>query len=121
VSPHASFSKRHKRDATHGEVAETLVTFGWSVRDLSKVGGGITDLLIGLHGITDLVEVKRDAKATYTPAQKKFNDEWRGSKPVRLENRAQAEEWCRRTRHERSRATDVKALAAASRCVHRET
>jgi hypothetical protein len=118
---HSSGSRKHKRDATHGEVAETLATFGWSVFDASKMGAGCPDLLVGLNGITDLVEVKSTAKSGYTDDQVEFNRTWRGSKPVRLENRAQAEEWCRRTRHERSRAADIKALAAASRCVHRES
>jgi hypothetical protein len=101
----ASFSRRHKRDATHGEVAKTLETFGFSVRDLHKSGGGMSDLLVGLWNVTDLVEVKSTADATYTPAQIEFRKGWRGSPIVRLENRSQAEEWARRTRAARSRAS----------------
>jgi len=101
---HASFSRRHKRDATHGEVAKTLEAFGFSVVDLSGAGGGVSDLLVGLWNVTDLVEVKSTAASTYTPAQIKLREKWRGSPFVRLENRQQAEEWARRTRHERGRA-----------------
>jgi len=102
---HASFARRQKRDATHGEVAKTLEAFGFSVLDMSAVGGGMSDLLVGLWGVTDLIEVKSDAKATYTPAQLELRARWRGSPIVRLENRAQAEEWARRTRASRSRAS----------------
>jgi hypothetical protein len=105
---YASYARRHKRDATHGEVAKTLEEFGFSIIDLSGAGGGVSDLLVGLWGVTDLVEVKSTAKATYTDAQIKLRDRWRGSPFVRLENKAQAEEWARRTRHERSRAAAIK-------------
>lgn len=105
MNTHASFSRRHKRDATHGEVAKMLETFGFSVIDLSGAGKGISDLMVGLWGVTDLVEVKSGPDATYTPAQVELRKRWRGSPIVRLENRRQAEEWARRTRHERSRAS----------------
>lgn len=101
--PYSSYARRHKRDATHGEVAETLEAFGWSVHDLSAAGGGAPDLLVGRQGVTDLVEVKSGPSGPYTPAQVKFRERWRGSDPVRLENRAQAEAWCRRTIRDRRR------------------
>jgi hypothetical protein len=102
---HTSFTRRHRRDATHSEVVEMLKAFGFSVIDLSTVGGGVSDLLVGWWGVTDMIEVKSTAEATYTPAQIELRKRWRGSPIVRIESAKQAEEWARRTRHARSRAS----------------
>jgi len=109
---YSSFSRRHKRDSTHAEVAQTIAAFGFSVIDISASGGGLGDLLVGLWDVTDMIEVKRDDKATYTQAQLELRKSWRGAPIVRLENKAQAEEWARRTRNERGRASAIRAVMA---------
>lgn len=49
---------RSRVDANHHAVVSALRQIGCSVTDLSRVGGGVPDLLVGYHGRTLLVEVK---------------------------------------------------------------
>lgn len=114
----ATFARRHKRDATHADIAEALKAFGWSVKDTSKFGEGFPDMVIGLNGITDLVEAKDGPNALWTPAQLEFMRTWRGSPVVRLDSKQHAIEWATRTRHERRRASVPQAIEG--RCVHRK-
>jgi hypothetical protein len=46
------------RDADQPELVGVYEALGCTVVDLGSVGNGITDLLIGCAGITDLAEVK---------------------------------------------------------------
>lgn len=57
---------------------------GCSVFDTSRVAGGFPDLVVGKNQKTVLVEVKRDAKAKFTPAQQAFILNWQGSTVVRI-------------------------------------
>ena len=59
-------------DVNQKEIVKTLRDFGASVVDLSKVGHGVPDLLVGYAGLTILVEVKSSEKATFTDAQLEF-------------------------------------------------
>lgn len=67
------------------------------VLDLRRIGASVAiighplDLLVGLHGVTLLVEVKREAGPKggrsgsgqhLRESQKKFIDSWRGSTPL---------------------------------------
>ena len=68
-----------KVDSTQKEIVKTLRALGYSILDLSRVGQGCPDLLCARNeGWSFMVEVKRDAKAKFTPAQIKFKDKWRG-------------------------------------------
>ena len=107
-----------KRDANHGDVVEVLKAFGFSVYDAAHAGRDFPDLVVGLDGMTDLVEIKAGVKAKLTDGQKDFAATWRGAPVVVLHSRAEAIEWATRTRHERRRKSDAKALAA---CVHRHS
>jgi hypothetical protein len=109
---HSGFSRKHKRDATHAEIAEALESFGWSVWDTSKFGNDFPDMVIGLGGVTDLVEAKSGERARFSEGQKEFAEKWRGAKVVNLPSKQAAIEWATRTRHERRRQNDAKALAA---------
>jgi len=73
---------RAKRtDLNQAQIAETLKKAGVSVFDLSGVGRGICDLIIGWRGKNYLVEVKNpQRKWRYTPAQEKFIQSWRGQR-----------------------------------------
>jgi hypothetical protein len=59
---------------------------GASVLNLSTVGRGCPDLLIGYKGKSVLVEVKRNDKSTYTEPQVKFMQEWRGGAISRIDS-----------------------------------
>ena len=78
---------RAKRvDVNQREIVQALRTFGAVVHDLSGVGSGCPDLLVGYRGKTVLVEVKRDSKAKFTPAQIAWNEAWRGGLVARIES-----------------------------------
>lgn len=74
------------RDANHAAVVGWYEQMGCSVVDLSTLGGGLSDLLVGAAGVTDLVEVKMLGKEL-RPNQVTFNDGWRGSKPWKAQTR----------------------------------
>ena len=68
-----------KVDANQGEIVTTLRRlFGPDVVcDLSRVGGGVPDLLIGARGQNILMEIKTD-NGTLTSDQVEFHGNWRG-------------------------------------------
>ena len=77
---------RAKRvDVKQKDIVNALKMFGATVVDLSSVGKGCPDLLIGFNNKTYLIEVKRDSKAKFTPQQLQFNESWRGGLVVRVE------------------------------------
>lgn len=56
-----------------------LARIGCVVIDLSEVGAGVPDLLVGYRGVNYLFEVKRpDKPIKYTPDQVRFNALYRG-------------------------------------------
>lgn len=69
-----------RRDANHADVVRWYEQHGCTVIDLSTVGGGVSDLLIGCAGITDLCEVKT-LDGSFNDRQIGFNARWRGSQP----------------------------------------
>lgn len=75
-----------RTDANQQEIMDALRKAGADVYDLSKVGKGIPDLLVCFNGETLLMEVKRDAKAKYTPAQLKFIANWKGGPLSRVDS-----------------------------------
>jgi hypothetical protein len=79
-------SARPARDGNHETITLAFRGCGASVVDLSAVGGGCPDLLIGLDGYSLLVEVKLPAGPKggmkgrkLKPAQIEFNAAWRGA------------------------------------------
>lgn len=80
--------RRHKLDANQREIADGLARLGCTVVDLSAVGGGCPDLLVGYRGRTYLIEIKAPDAAkrrwnTSTHAatlerQQKWRDNWSG-------------------------------------------
>jgi Holliday junction resolvase len=81
-----------KTDNNQSQIVDVLRKCGASVFSLHAVGKGMADLLVGINGITYLVEIKsRDG--VFTPAQKVFYSEWRGSPVVVLRSVGAAVDW----------------------------
>ena len=73
-------------DENQRTITHTFIAMGASVLNLSTVGRGCPDLLIGYRGVSCLVEVKSSDKATYTEPQVKFMQEWRGGPVSRVDS-----------------------------------
>lgn len=75
-----------RTDANHAEIVKAARKMGCTVLDLSGVGSGCPDLLLGIrrgNGIKNLlVEIKDSAKPPsarkLTPDQVKFHAAWKG-------------------------------------------
>ena len=72
---------------------------GVSVFSLAGMAAGCPDLLVGIGGVTHLVEVKDGAKPpsrrTLTPDQRRWIDRWRGAPVVVLTDDVTARAWVR--------------------------
>lgn len=67
----------HRRDSNHAEIAQAFEQLGCSVFDSSAMGDGFPDLVIGLVGLSALVEIKTP-DGFLTPAQECLIERWRG-------------------------------------------
>jgi hypothetical protein len=73
-----------KTDANQASIIAVLREVGATVVDLSAVGKGVPDLLVGFRGATYLLEVKNvKGKNKTTPDQDVFYAWWRGG-PVHI-------------------------------------
>lgn len=68
-------------DGNHSVIKKAFLQMGCSVADLSRLGGGVHDLLVGIPRVNILVEVKSE-KGTLTEKQKPFHRDWKGPKAV---------------------------------------
>jgi Holliday junction resolvase len=64
-------------DGPHAEIVKALRRCGCSVLDLSRVGEGAPDLLVGRAGHSMLLEVK-SARGQVRASQRAFTAAWRG-------------------------------------------
>lgn len=72
-----------KTDANQSTITATLRQVGATVVDLSAVGKGVPDLLVGFRGTTFLIEVKNvKGKNKTTPDQDIFYAWWRGAPAI---------------------------------------
>lgn len=67
-----------KTDRNQKETVKALLFAGFTVQDLSKVGKGCPDLLVGFRGKNYLIEVKNGAKAKLTGPQPVWHAKWEG-------------------------------------------
>jgi hypothetical protein len=72
--------KRGRTDDNQEKIVRALRRVGAMVADLSAVGGGVPDLLVGFRMQTYLLEVK-SPKGKPTPAQVSWRHRWRGRPP----------------------------------------
>lgn len=68
-------------DQNQREIVDALITVGATVHDLSGVGGGCPDLLVGFRGENHLLELKFK-RGKLNDKQVAWHDNWRGSAVV---------------------------------------
>lgn len=73
-------------DTNHKEIVVALRQAGATVFSLAPMGKGCPDLLVGFGNETMLMEIKKDAKAKFTPDQIKFMAEWKGGVISRVDS-----------------------------------
>jgi hypothetical protein len=75
-----SVRRAARTDANQQPIVAALRKCGASVQDLSAVGGGVADLLVGFRGTLRMLEVKDGDKPpsrrALTPAQKRWHAAW---------------------------------------------
>ena len=73
-------------DENQKQIIHTFIALGATVLNLSRVGEGCPDLLIGFKNKSVLVEIKKDSKAMFTEPQVKFMQNWRGGPVSRIDS-----------------------------------
>ena len=71
-----------KVDANQPEIVDAFRAVGATVHITSDLGDGFPDLIVGLLGETELIEIK-SPKGKLTPDQETWHGTWRG-RPVRV-------------------------------------
>lgn len=66
-----------KADSNQPKIVQAFEKLGCSVQHLHMVGGGCPDIVVGVNGVTVLVEIKTDT-GYLTKDQKYFFETWRG-------------------------------------------
>ena len=87
------------KDANHETIVREFMRSGADVVNLSTLGKGVPDILIGFAGFSQLVEIKLPAKAGLKPSrktllslrQKGWHNSWRGRSPVVIRTPEEAE------------------------------
>ena len=73
-------------DTNHKEIVLALRQIGATVVSLAAMKHGCPDLLVGYAGETILMEIKKDAKAKFTPDQLDFLAKWKGGSISRVDS-----------------------------------
>ena len=74
---------KHKTDDNQQEIIDALRAIGASVQDLSAVGKGCADILVGQWGKNYLLEIKNpDTKGKLSTNQKVWHKNWHGQVAV---------------------------------------
>ena len=73
-------------DTNQKEIVEALRDAGATVVSLASMKHGCPDLMVGYAGETLLMEIKRDAKARFTPDQLDFLGKWKGGAISRVDS-----------------------------------
>lgn len=71
-----------RTDANQTAVVQALRNMGCSVAITSGAGNGLPDIIVGVHGVNLLIEIKDSEKVPsakkLTPAEQYFVDNWKG-------------------------------------------
>ena len=73
-------------DENQSQIIHTFIALGASVLNLSRVGQGCPDILVGYKKHSVLCEIKRNEKSAYTEPQIKFMQTWRGGAVSRIDS-----------------------------------
>jgi Holliday junction resolvase len=73
-------------DTNHKEIVAALRQAGATVVSMASLKHGTPDILVGYAGETILMEIKKDAKAKFTPDQLKFMADWKGGSISRVDS-----------------------------------
>ena len=68
----------HGKDATQDPIRAALVAAGATVQDLSGIGGGVPDLLVGYKGANYLIEVKSPTGLKHQTGLRQTQVDWHG-------------------------------------------
>ena len=87
------------KDANHETIVREFMRSGADVVNLSTVGKGVPDILVGFAGFNQLVEIKLPSKKGLKPnrktslsvRQRGWHHSWRGRKPVVIRTCEEAE------------------------------
>ena len=95
--------RAHRLDANQDVIVDALCAApDVSVCSLAGVAAGCPDLLVGIGGVTHLVEVKDGAKPPshrrFTPDQRRWIARWHGAPVWILTDAQMAREWVQRVR-----------------------
>ena len=63
-----------RQDSNQSEIVQAFERLGFSVIDLSRVGGGVPDLAVSIHKLTVFVEIKT-VDGNLQPSQIRFHRE----------------------------------------------
>ena len=73
----------HKTDNNQQDIIDNLRSVGATVQDLSAVGNGCPDIMVGIFGKTFLMEIKNpETRNNLTTDQIIWHDKWKGHKSV---------------------------------------
>ena len=68
----------HGKDATQNGIRDALVSAGATVQDLSRIGGGVPDLLVGYKGANYLIECKSPTGVKLQTGLRPTQEDWHG-------------------------------------------
>lgn len=75
------------KDGNHASIMRAFRACGATVSAIESAEAGVPDLVVGIYGLTELVEVKDGSKAKsaqqLSDAQVKWHTSWKG-RPVRV-------------------------------------
>lgn len=71
--------KYARKDKNHGLITSELVQLGCSVVDMSSLGGGVADILVGFGGVNFIFEIKSTDHKWLTKDEEEWHNSWLGT------------------------------------------
>jgi len=73
---------RSRVDLNQKKITTLLKSVGATVHDLTNVGRGCPDILVGFRGKNHLFEIKQNRTCKLTPHQEEWHAGWKGNAKV---------------------------------------